>query len=98
MIHFEDFREKSKVQKMLVEIEDNFDGENLDILEEGSRGQLWVKAASLFIFSRINSISKKIKSEINVGKKIDLLAEQNQSLANFINLGIEVVPKIRTVP
>ena len=87
MINFKDYKETSEIQKMLVEIEENFDGENLDILSE-ARNRVWVMAASLFLFSRINSISKKVKSEDEVNKKIDLLAEQNQNLANFINLGI----------
>ena len=88
MIHFKDYTETAEIQKMLVNIEDNFDGENLDILYEGGNSKVWVMSASLFLFSRINSISKKIKSENDVNKKIDLLGEQNRNLANFINLGI----------
>ena len=87
MINFKDYRETSEIQKILVEIEDNFDGENLNILEEGN-SKVWVMAASLFLFSKINSTSTKIKSEKDVGKKIDLLSEQNKWLGNFINLGI----------
>ena len=88
MIHFKDYTEQSQVQKILVEIEDNFDGETLNILHEGGNSKLWVMSASLFLFSRINSISKKIKLENNVNKTVDLLGEQNRNLANFINLGI----------
>ena len=88
MINFKIYTEENEQQKMLANIEDNFDGENLEILHEGGNSKVWVMAASLFLFSKINSTSTKIKSEKDVGKKIDLLSEQNKWLGNFINLGV----------
>lgn len=88
MISFRNYKDESEIQEQLINIEKNFEDGNIEEILEGGNSKVWVTGASLFIFSRINSINTKINSTEDLGKKIDLLSEQNKWLGGFINLGI----------
>jgi hypothetical protein len=50
----------------------------------------WSKAASVLLLTRIRNLTNQIKRERDQAKKLDLIAQQNNQLANISTLGIAV--------
>ena len=91
MISFRNYKDESEIQEQLINIEKNFEDGNIEEILEGGKNSLWVIGSILFLSSKISSTSSKIKIEKDVGKKIDLLSQQNKWLGGFINLCIASV-------
>ena len=60
------------------------------ILETEPGYSNWSKAASLLLLARIRNLTNQIKRERDKAKKLDLIAQQNNQIANISTLGIAV--------
>ena len=62
-------------------------------LNENRGYPAWVKGTTILLTSQVRAMSLKIESETDVGKKIDLLARQNNLISYMLTLGISVNTK-----
>ncbi len=65
------------------------------LLDEQRGYPTWVKGSSLVIVGKIRSLTIQIQKESDLGKKLDLLAQQN-SLISFMVAGGLVASKTNT--
>ena len=59
-------------------------------LDEGRGYPSWVKGTTILLTAQVRSLSQKIESETDLGKKINLLARQNNLISYILTLGIGV--------
>jgi hypothetical protein len=62
-------------------------------LDEGRGYPSWVKGTTILLTAQVRSLSQKIESETDLGKKINLLARQNNLISYMLTLGISVNTK-----
>lgn len=51
---------------------------------------VWVKGTSVYLASKVRSLSKKIASTDDTNKKLELIANQNKLIAYLQTLGIAI--------
>ena len=60
------------------------------LLDEQRGYPSWVKGSSLVIIGKIRSLTTQIQKESDLGKKLDLMAQQNSLISYLVAGGITV--------
>ena len=61
------------------------------LLDERRGYPTWVKGSSLVIVGKIRSLTTQIQKESDIGKKLDLLAQQNSLISYMVAGGISAI-------
>ena len=94
------FKTRNEITEILentgLSLDDFTDQEIRNILDEGI-GTGWMKAISATILTKVVMYSSRVKSETDIGKKLDSLADLVKSAAYLSNLSVAASAMDRTI-